>query len=94
MNVQSSRSHAIFTIHVCQMRVCTQPDLVRSPGAQEPVCQGHRRRATRGGGCESAASRRGSEARLCHCGFFFSFFLSFSYLCVVGVTLPLSLRAK
>lgn len=28
MNVQSSRSHAIFTIHVCQMRVCTQPDLV------------------------------------------------------------------
>lgn len=40
MNVQSSRSHAIFTIHVCQMRVCTQPDLVRSPGAQEPVCQG------------------------------------------------------
>ncbi|XP_077013480.1 kinesin-like protein KIF21B isoform X2 [Tamandua tetradactyla] len=28
MNVQSSRSHAIFTIHLCQMRVCTQPDLV------------------------------------------------------------------
>ncbi|KAF0877211.1 KI21B protein, partial [Crocuta crocuta] len=28
MNVQSSRSHAIFTIHVCQMRVCTQPDPV------------------------------------------------------------------
>uniref|UniRef100_A0A8C8E714 Kinesin-like protein KIF21B n=1 Tax=Otus sunia TaxID=257818 RepID=A0A8C8E714_9STRI len=23
MNVQSSRSHAIFTIHLCQMRVCT-----------------------------------------------------------------------
>ncbi|KAJ0039324.1 hypothetical protein NL108_018361 [Boleophthalmus pectinirostris] len=23
MNVQSSRSHAIFTIHVCQVRVCT-----------------------------------------------------------------------
>ena len=32
MNVQSSRSHAIFTIHLCQMRVCTRPDLVRSPG--------------------------------------------------------------
>ncbi|XP_074173202.1 kinesin-like protein KIF21B isoform X1 [Rhinolophus sinicus] len=28
MNVQSSRSHAIFTIHLCQMRVCTQPELV------------------------------------------------------------------
>ncbi|XP_036211014.1 kinesin-like protein KIF21B isoform X2 [Myotis myotis] len=28
MNVQSSRSHAIFTIHLCQMRVCTQPDPV------------------------------------------------------------------
>uniref|UniRef100_A0A452QK51 Kinesin motor domain-containing protein n=1 Tax=Ursus americanus TaxID=9643 RepID=A0A452QK51_URSAM len=31
MNVQSSRSHAIFTIHVCQMRVCPQPDPVRNP---------------------------------------------------------------
>lgn len=31
MNVQSSRSHAIFTIHLCQMRVCAQPELVRSP---------------------------------------------------------------
>uniref|UniRef100_A0A8C4V6S9 Kinesin family member 21B n=1 Tax=Falco tinnunculus TaxID=100819 RepID=A0A8C4V6S9_FALTI len=29
MNVQSSRSHAIFTIHLCQMRVCTRPELVR-----------------------------------------------------------------
>lgn len=29
MNVQSSRSHAIFTIHLCQMRVCARPDLVR-----------------------------------------------------------------
>uniref|UniRef100_A0A452IBR7 Kinesin motor domain-containing protein n=1 Tax=Gopherus agassizii TaxID=38772 RepID=A0A452IBR7_9SAUR len=29
MNVQSSRSHAIFTIHLCQMRVSAQPDLVR-----------------------------------------------------------------
>ncbi|XP_059982506.1 kinesin-like protein KIF21B isoform X2 [Lagenorhynchus albirostris] len=28
MNVQSSRSHAIFTIHVCQMRLCARPDLV------------------------------------------------------------------
>ncbi|XP_051957385.1 kinesin-like protein KIF21B [Xyrauchen texanus] len=27
MNAQSSRSHAIFTIHVCQMRVCPQPHL-------------------------------------------------------------------
>uniref|UniRef100_A0A6Q2XK36 Kinesin motor domain-containing protein n=1 Tax=Esox lucius TaxID=8010 RepID=A0A6Q2XK36_ESOLU len=29
MNVQSSRSHAIFTIHLCQVRVCA-PDNVRS----------------------------------------------------------------
>ncbi|XP_051532397.1 kinesin-like protein KIF21B isoform X6 [Myxocyprinus asiaticus] len=28
MNAQSSRSHAIFTIHLCQMRVCPQPHLV------------------------------------------------------------------
>lgn len=28
MNAQSSRSHAIFTIHVCQMRVCSQTQLV------------------------------------------------------------------
>ncbi|XP_051967613.1 kinesin-like protein KIF21B [Xyrauchen texanus] len=27
MNAQSSRSHAIFTIHLCQMRVCPQPHL-------------------------------------------------------------------
>ncbi|XP_069765177.1 kinesin-like protein KIF21A isoform X4 [Narcine bancroftii] len=26
MNVQSSRSHAIFTIHICQMRFCTKFD--------------------------------------------------------------------
>ncbi|XP_046715480.1 kinesin-like protein KIF21A isoform X4 [Silurus meridionalis] len=26
MNVQSSRSHAIFTIHLCQVRVCTPSD--------------------------------------------------------------------
>ncbi|XP_004700134.1 kinesin-like protein KIF21B [Echinops telfairi] len=31
MNVQSSRSHAIFTIHLCQMRLCSQPDLVSKP---------------------------------------------------------------
>ncbi|KPP58687.1 hypothetical protein Z043_123467 [Scleropages formosus] len=30
MNAQSSRSHAIFTIHLCQMRVCRQPQLVSS----------------------------------------------------------------
>lgn len=36
MNVQSSRSHAIFTIHLCQMRVCARPDLVRSP-SQTPA---------------------------------------------------------
>uniref|UniRef100_UPI003AABBDE1 kinesin-like protein KIF21B n=1 Tax=Centroberyx gerrardi TaxID=166262 RepID=UPI003AABBDE1 len=28
MNAQSSRSHAIFTIHLCQMRVCQLPRLV------------------------------------------------------------------
>uniref|UniRef100_A0A672SMT5 Kinesin family member 21B n=1 Tax=Sinocyclocheilus grahami TaxID=75366 RepID=A0A672SMT5_SINGR len=28
MNAQSSRSHAIFTIHLCQMRVCPQPQLM------------------------------------------------------------------
>uniref|UniRef100_A0A8B9MC80 Kinesin-like protein KIF21B n=1 Tax=Accipiter nisus TaxID=211598 RepID=A0A8B9MC80_9AVES len=27
MNVQSSRSHAIFTIHLCQMRVCNRSEL-------------------------------------------------------------------
>ncbi|KAM7050190.1 kinesin-like protein KIF21B isoform 2-T2 [Molossus nigricans] len=37
MNVQSSRSHAIFTIHLCQMRVCAQPDPVGEavPGLPE-----------------------------------------------------------
>uniref|UniRef100_A0A663F1Y7 Kinesin family member 21B n=1 Tax=Aquila chrysaetos chrysaetos TaxID=223781 RepID=A0A663F1Y7_AQUCH len=35
MNVQSSRSHAIFTIHLCQMRVCTRPELVRSQPTTE-----------------------------------------------------------
>uniref|UniRef100_A0A8C2T243 Kinesin family member 21B n=1 Tax=Coturnix japonica TaxID=93934 RepID=A0A8C2T243_COTJA len=33
MNVQSSRSHAIFTIHLCQMRVCARPELVRLRGS-------------------------------------------------------------
>uniref|UniRef100_A0A8D3EE69 Kinesin family member 21B n=1 Tax=Scophthalmus maximus TaxID=52904 RepID=A0A8D3EE69_SCOMX len=28
MNATSSRSHAIFTIHLCQMRVCQQPQMV------------------------------------------------------------------
>nr|XP_008539294.1 PREDICTED: kinesin-like protein KIF21B [Equus przewalskii] len=36
MNVQSSRSHAIFTIHLCQMRVCTQPDVVNEAVAGLP----------------------------------------------------------
>uniref|UniRef100_A0A8B9GAK3 Kinesin family member 21B n=1 Tax=Amazona collaria TaxID=241587 RepID=A0A8B9GAK3_9PSIT len=31
MNVQSSRSHAIFTIHLCQMRVCARPDKLLLP---------------------------------------------------------------
>ncbi|KAM5301845.1 kinesin-like protein KIF21B isoform 2-T2 [Glossophaga mutica] len=37
MNVQSSRSHAIFTVHVCQMRVCAQPEPVTEavPGLPE-----------------------------------------------------------
>uniref|UniRef100_A0A670JHS0 Kinesin family member 21B n=1 Tax=Podarcis muralis TaxID=64176 RepID=A0A670JHS0_PODMU len=30
MNVQSSRSHAIFTIYLCQMRVCSPVHLVRT----------------------------------------------------------------
>lgn len=33
MNAQSSRSHAIFTIHLCQMRVCQQPLQLVSPAA-------------------------------------------------------------
>uniref|UniRef100_A0AAY5EW09 Kinesin-like protein KIF21B n=1 Tax=Electrophorus electricus TaxID=8005 RepID=A0AAY5EW09_ELEEL len=43
MNAQSSRSHAIFTVHLCQMRVCTQPDLenltYRSGAADGSVAQ-------------------------------------------------------
>lgn len=30
MNVQSSRSHAIFTIHLCQTRVCPAFNTVRA----------------------------------------------------------------
>jgi len=30
MNAQSSRSHAIFTIHLCQVRVCSPDNDVRS----------------------------------------------------------------
>ncbi|XP_067913305.1 kinesin-like protein KIF21B isoform X1 [Heterodontus francisci] len=28
MNAESSRSHAIFTVHICQMRVCARQDMV------------------------------------------------------------------
>ncbi|XP_069797877.1 kinesin-like protein KIF21B isoform X3 [Narcine bancroftii] len=28
MNAESSRSHAIFTVHICQMRVCPRQDMV------------------------------------------------------------------
>ncbi|CAG05596.1 unnamed protein product, partial [Tetraodon nigroviridis] len=35
MNVQSSRSHAIFTIHLCQVRVCASDD-VREASASLP----------------------------------------------------------
>lgn len=31
MNVQSSRSHAIFTIHLCQVRVCSPDNAVSIP---------------------------------------------------------------
>ena len=30
MNVQSSRSHAIFTIHLCQVRICSPNNNVRT----------------------------------------------------------------
>uniref|UniRef100_A0AAQ5ZH83 Kinesin-like protein KIF21B n=1 Tax=Amphiprion ocellaris TaxID=80972 RepID=A0AAQ5ZH83_AMPOC len=36
MNAQSSRSHAIFTIHLCQMRVCQQPQMVRLGFGMKP----------------------------------------------------------
>uniref|UniRef100_A0A8C5I639 Kinesin motor domain-containing protein n=1 Tax=Gouania willdenowi TaxID=441366 RepID=A0A8C5I639_GOUWI len=32
MNAQSSRSHAIFTIHLCQMRVCPESQMVSENG--------------------------------------------------------------
>uniref|UniRef100_A0A672ICC2 Kinesin-like protein KIF21B n=1 Tax=Salarias fasciatus TaxID=181472 RepID=A0A672ICC2_SALFA len=38
MNAQSSRSHAIFTIHLCQMRVCQQPQMV-SAMTSSPIAQ-------------------------------------------------------
>lgn len=62
MNVQSSRSHAIFTIHLCQMRVCTQPDLVRS--ARGPGAPQASRRARRGRSRGAAASRPEFVTRL------------------------------
>uniref|UniRef100_A0A8C7YRG3 Kinesin family member 21B n=1 Tax=Oryzias sinensis TaxID=183150 RepID=A0A8C7YRG3_9TELE len=37
MNAQSSRSHAIFTIHLCQMRVCQQLQMVRSSPEYETL---------------------------------------------------------
>lgn len=57
MNLHSSRSHAIFTIHLCQTRLCAQPGPVSSPapgigggsGGQAEgapsVCSGGRARA-------------------------------------------------
>uniref|UniRef100_A0A3B4T4F7 Kinesin-like protein KIF21B n=1 Tax=Seriola dumerili TaxID=41447 RepID=A0A3B4T4F7_SERDU len=40
MNAQSSRSHAIFTIHLCQMRVCQQLQMVRfEVGDGGPIAQ-------------------------------------------------------
>uniref|UniRef100_A0A667ZDH9 Kinesin family member 21A n=1 Tax=Myripristis murdjan TaxID=586833 RepID=A0A667ZDH9_9TELE len=35
MNVQSSRSHAIFTIHLCQVRVCTPDNNTAHPNSPE-----------------------------------------------------------
>ncbi|XP_045884806.1 kinesin-like protein KIF21B isoform X3 [Micropterus dolomieu] len=37
MNAQSSRSHAIFTIHLCQMRVCQQPPMQNGGGENGEV---------------------------------------------------------
>ncbi|KAJ8006889.1 hypothetical protein DPEC_G00111900 [Dallia pectoralis] len=39
MNVQSSRSHAIFTIHLCQVRVCV-PDNSESNGTDDRLTNG------------------------------------------------------
>uniref|UniRef100_A0A3Q3KAJ1 Kinesin motor domain-containing protein n=1 Tax=Monopterus albus TaxID=43700 RepID=A0A3Q3KAJ1_MONAL len=38
MNAQSSRSHATFTIHLCQMRVCQQPQMVNGVDSS-PIAQ-------------------------------------------------------
>uniref|UniRef100_A0A8C4H0T8 Kinesin family member 21B n=1 Tax=Dicentrarchus labrax TaxID=13489 RepID=A0A8C4H0T8_DICLA len=38
MNAQSSRSHAIFTIHLCQMRVCQQPQMLNGVDSS-PIAQ-------------------------------------------------------
>uniref|UniRef100_A0A7N8XSV0 Kinesin family member 21B n=1 Tax=Mastacembelus armatus TaxID=205130 RepID=A0A7N8XSV0_9TELE len=38
MNAQSSRSHAIFTIHLCQMRVCQQHQMVNGVDSS-PIAQ-------------------------------------------------------
>ncbi|KAM9759472.1 kinesin-like protein KIF21B isoform 2-T3 [Menidia menidia] len=37
MNAQSSRSHAIFTIHLCQMRVCQQLQMINGGGENGEV---------------------------------------------------------
>uniref|UniRef100_A0A3Q3LJ67 Kinesin family member 21B n=1 Tax=Mastacembelus armatus TaxID=205130 RepID=A0A3Q3LJ67_9TELE len=37
MNAQSSRSHAIFTIHLCQMRVCQQHQMQNGGGENDQV---------------------------------------------------------
>uniref|UniRef100_A0A674PD71 Kinesin family member 21B n=1 Tax=Takifugu rubripes TaxID=31033 RepID=A0A674PD71_TAKRU len=39
MNAQSSRSHAIFTIHLCQMRVCQQPQMEMNGVDSTPITQ-------------------------------------------------------
>uniref|UniRef100_A0A672IAV8 Kinesin family member 21B n=1 Tax=Salarias fasciatus TaxID=181472 RepID=A0A672IAV8_SALFA len=39
MNAQSSRSHAIFTIHLCQMRVCQQPQMELNGVTSSPIAQ-------------------------------------------------------
>ncbi|KAM9409662.1 kinesin-like protein KIF21B [Pholidichthys leucotaenia] len=40
MNAQSSRSHAIFTIHLCQMRVCQQPQMQNGGGGENGELNG------------------------------------------------------
>uniref|UniRef100_A0A8C4ZRK1 Kinesin family member 21B n=1 Tax=Gadus morhua TaxID=8049 RepID=A0A8C4ZRK1_GADMO len=41
MNAQSSRSHAIFTIHLCQMRVCQPAHLVSQPEYETLMAKFH-----------------------------------------------------